>query len=302
MGISRRGVVWARGVLVSALVPLAGVATLTGPVGVAQGQMSSAAQARRALDELTMERDRLAARIVMLESELASARQEIDRLKAALSAATQATTTITAANPAAPANDPAGAAAIPADEYAAPASLLRALRVRYEEGLRLDRSGKPIAEPVTADAVQEWADDVNRDMRDRRQWLTRVRVLAAETSEFADRGGTAEVLEPATLRVIGDPFPVMVPAKYVRRIEREGPAALWRLDIFLRPAVTVNPDRAEPGPFPKPDLIGPYAEFGFELTWLNLTPTTAEEAKARATAPGSDAVPGTTTPATPVDR
>ncbi|MEO1512479.1 MAG: hypothetical protein AAFU70_10420, partial [Planctomycetota bacterium] len=86
-----------------------------------------------------------------------------------------------------------------------------------------------------------------------------------------------EVLNRESLLPIGSPIQVDVPRRFRQRIDGSADGQLFELSLRVTAQPVFNTNRAEPGVFNFPLLIGPYAEFGFDLTWDRLLATTPVE-------------------------
>ena len=172
-----------------------------------------------------------------------------------------------------------GAGATPPDPLASPDSMFDALRFEYEEAF------PPESRPVSQDelvtyqrAVQRWTRQMPRELRGRTGWVVRAELIDAPP-DAREREAMVTVLDPATLDAIGEPVEIVVPTRFVDRIESAKPTDLWELTGHLQAEPVFDEGRATVGPFNFPRLIGPYASFGFEMRWISLIPTTPDKVR-----------------------
>jgi hypothetical protein len=138
-----------------------------------------------------------------------------------------------------------------------------------------------------ARALEAWAARVNKEHKVPIVWHTRL----VETW----RGGVRlQAIDPKTGVPLGDAFLARISRATVRRLETTLPRAGKDTTLVLRgtliPAVRINPDRASPGAFDKPPLIGPYAEFSFRVEARSLATVSEDQPKngPRETGSGTD--------------
>ncbi len=111
--------------------------------------------------------------------------------------------------------------------------------------------------------LKAWATVQSVQMRMPIEWVVRCLSLGGEDQP----PGLAEliVVDPASGKDVGFPFPVMLPLQGQRRIN-EAPEALFELHGMLQPTFLVVTERPEAGPFQERPFIGPYCELTFQIT------------------------------------
>ncbi len=230
------------------------------------------------------ENQKLATQVADLQRELDAARKsiaameaEIVRLKTALAAAQRAVPASTVpgtTGPAAPA--PTAPPQVTIDESipdASPNALFRALEASYQEAVHDQPIGEPQDKVRVAylRSLDRWVRRVNRDFRSQIQWHVRVAQLPGPETGGAVR---LQAVDPVTDVPLGDPIDVMPPKAQLQRLAtlaRRGELGVLILKGVLMPNVMLNPSRADKGPFDKPRLIGPFAEFDPRLEVSSLT-------------------------------
>lgn len=238
--------------------------------------------------ELRRDNEQLRARVADLERELGAALQEIARLRAELAS-------LVASGGNGAATPPPADAPVTLDEStpnASPRALYRALTDRYEAAAAAMAAEGTEMEPgdrVHIRALQRWAARVESELRDSISWHVRI-----VESARADRGGwilRLQAVDPVTETPLGDPFDALLARGPASRLKSLAEHARLPDVLVLRgtlfPEVTINADRAEPGPFDKPRLIGPYAEFGLSVTARSIAPPEDAPAETADAASGS---------------
>jgi hypothetical protein len=108
------------------------------------------------------------------------------------------------------------------------------------------------------------------------------------------------VLGPESLEPIGESFRIPIPASMRDRIEtararhaeKDGEKAaplFWELRLRVAARPTFAPRRELAGPFDYPQLIGPYAEFGYTVDVENVRAVTREEIEENRAGRGGEA-------------
>lgn len=215
-------------------------------------------------DDLARENQQLRERVATLESELAAARERIQELESTLNRLRR--DGIDVDEP-----EPRSALHQPVDEDAtftdSPRALFHALRRNLEDAL----AEKPIGEPDSAAraaylrAMERWRTSAVRQHRGHVTW--HVNVLSTEQENNRYRA-TVVVIDPTTEERLSDAFTVTVPSLMMRRyrtLQERGEHDVMVVRGQVVPQVTINEDRRTPGAFDYPPLIGPFAEFTFEV-------------------------------------
>lgn len=162
------------------------------------------------------------------------------------------------------ANDATSDAVVPPDPLSSPAALFDALAEDYRAKIgSLPRGSKPELAAYHA-AVKEWTRDAAKDFRGPVEWEVRIEKI---DSGVKGNAITFYVLDP-TGKPVGNSFTKPIPA----RIGRDAPPALGMMT--LKGTVSANPQhnssRAEKSESDSPRLIGPFAEFDFEIDITSL--------------------------------
>ncbi|MEM0982542.1 MAG: hypothetical protein AAGI17_01185 [Planctomycetota bacterium] len=269
-----------------AVLALAVVSGLAAPQAAAQNTMSPA-ELRRELEQERVRAERAEQRVAQLEAELQALRAEL--------AAMRQGGTPQRVRPAgvAPSGGSSGQAPVPGDPLASPSSLFFAMQLSYEQATSFDGRPEP-SERDVLNAVRDWTRDARRELSGLSEWLVQLR--AAEMTEGTNLPAFAEasmtVLDRRSLRPIGSPIRVQVPGRFRSRVSEAGEHAYFLLDARVQAAPVFNANREEAGIFNFPLLIGPYAEFGFDLDWQRLRPIDEDEARQGGTGTQTPAQPG----------
>jgi hypothetical protein len=184
--------------------------------------------------------------------------------------------------------DPSGR--VPTNPLGSPTSLYFALQLSYEDAIdEASDPGEPLSPRSRREAVERWARRVKREIRGETEWLVRLSPAPTPSDPSGELGrvGMLRVLDERNLGTIGSPIRVVVPSRYRDRISEAGAEQLWDLRLRLEAEPVFNPRRERAGPFNFPLLIGPYAEFGFDLDWLSLNKVSEEDLAERRAGSGS---------------
>jgi len=166
------------------------------------------------------------------------------------------------------------------DPFASPGAMQRSLQREYQAAV--------------GDLPRETEDQVDRYLREVRQWVRRVNLTRRKAVEWRVELLDVEVLSPTEarcrFRVAGEdesdaepfdaPFPLELSGRHAGRVIEHSDHRLWTLDGLFAATPHMNEDRVEPGVFNTPPLIGPYAEFDFEFRVRSLRPVDEEADRA----------------------
>ncbi|MHC4414811.1 MAG: hypothetical protein ACYS0G_05960 [Planctomycetota bacterium] len=233
--------------------------------------------------DLRRENQRLQTRVKDLQRELEAAQRRIADLERQIEQLRRGPARSRPARPTPPGiSAPSQEGEVTIDESvpnASPRALLTALQESYQEATGSLDIGTADTVPASGEvrrdrkriaylrALDRWAHRVNRELKSQITWHVRlVRVV--------QRGLEMQAVDPKTLAVLGDPFPVTLPASQFRRLEQfeqRGKLDVLQLKGVLVPSVRVNPQRPDPGPFDKPRFIGPFAELGLSVQASSVT-------------------------------
>ena len=196
----------------------------------------------------------LNARIADLEAQLQAAKLRIAELEARL-AETQAR--------AAQMPPEAGRPVASGDETLSPQHLLNQLKAEFTEAFPGPTPSEERGRRQHLRALAQWANRINRDHRERIDWVCRIesRDLIDADEAYLD----LLVVDPATGEAVGSRFVIEWPRRLRAPLARFEDGTLIRLRGLLEPEVRTNESRAEPGAFDIPPLLGPYVEFRFTL-------------------------------------
>ncbi|MCI0363973.1 MAG: hypothetical protein L0Y44_00650 [Phycisphaerales bacterium] len=231
-----------------------------------------------------------------LQEQLRAAEQEnqrledrIAQLEQQLGAMRRSTTT-----PAPPTAPPAEVERVTIDETvpnASPRALFRALRENYEQTM----GGLAIGEPGSTERREYWKRlekwKVAVDRLHQGQFAWHVRVDSGPVNR-RDRVVTFVAVDPETDVRLGDPFDVLLSrtlADRLARLEERGELGVLVMRGYLEPNVVLDPEREVKGTFDKPQFIGPFAAFDFQLVARSLLQAEQhpQEAQPAATRPAS---------------
>jgi hypothetical protein len=162
---------------------------------------------------------------------------------------------------------------------ASPRALLAAMKKSYNEEMK-DLSASE-DERLFYRTLRHWVSRVNREYKGKIEWHVRVTDF-----EPGPRNGVIlrlTAIDPVTFTVLGDPFPAYLDRAAKHHLEQE----VERLGGFegqvlvltgtLIPSARLNENRETAGPFDSPPLIGPYAEFVFDVDARSLVPPEPEK-------------------------
>lgn len=275
-------------ITVARLLTLGLVSLLAYPAAAQDGL--SNAELRSALSEAQQTVDRLEREVALLRTQNAELRAELADMNQRLSEmADQAGAAVERVQPPRPA--PAQRGALPADPLGAPSAMYAALAAAYRTAMAPGEGQPPITTEERLDRAEVFVKrpPVTR-LRGRTTWFVRIDT-SRDDAETRDTEVGLTVLAPDSLYPIDQGLRVTLPRRFEGLVERSTSGQIFELvaDIAATPAF--NEDRAEPGPFNYPVLIGPYVEFGFDLSWRRLIPRTEQEIRDMFTEPPSESTP-----------
>lgn len=269
------------------------LASLAGLCEPARAQGASPAELRREVDRLNEQLRVLRDELDQTRVSLRAAEQE----RAALAQRLRETESLLAelrargpgdALPPTPTSSDPERTALPEDPLAAPGAIYDELRYRYERDLApLPRATDQDRAAFRAEA-QRWCKDAERQVRGRVHWVVRLENWSPSRSRRSEADLT--VVDPVTLRPLGESVRVEVPARLAERVQREPERELWRASLLVTAKPIYNPDRAVRGVFDSPRFVGPMVEFDFSIEWLGLAGV--DERPDEPDAPPSPGAPG----------
>jgi hypothetical protein len=245
----------------------------------------ASAQPEASTNDLRRENDQLRERVAQLQAQVAERNKRIkeleDRVKELEKGGAPATPTTPPASPpatkapdATPPATPSGpVAAPPEDAFASPESMFTVLSNEYAEAVgSLPRESEADIKRYLRE-VSKWAKAAERKHRGNIDWV----ILVQKVTEEAGRT-TIEyrVLDPGSGLPYGtSPSQLSLTGRLAKQLTDQPNQKTWKLTGSVAAKPAVNPDRAEPTLFNVPKLIGPFAEFGFDVTVNALTPILA---------------------------
>jgi len=283
--------------MVRVMIVMACVAAVGVPVAeskaMAQPDQASPADLRRENDQL---RERVAAmqaqlaernrRIKQLEDELKALKEQSKAAPASPDAAPGSTPARPTAPTGAPVAKPPAApptqaptgpiAPLPEEALASPESMFAVLAKDYDEATQSLALGTDDERKRFIREASKWARGVERKHRGMVEWI--IEVVSA-----TDSGGrtTVEyrVVDPDSRLPYSALTQTMVlPSRTGKVLADRKDQKFWKLTGTFGAKPTINADRESSGFFDVPKLIGPFAEFGFDLTVTTLTPAPAAAA------------------------
>jgi len=175
--------------------------------------------------------------------------------------------------------------------FAAPETMFRAVRDSYEEVF-----GEVTTPFESSDArnryqrdAEAWSKSLKRSLRSQIEWTIEVRRII--TSEREPLTIEYRALDAATRLPYSDRvFTMQVPARFERRILQDRDAKYWQLRGVAGAALIINRERESIGFFDVRPFVGPYVEFGIDLTVSSIVPA-PEQADPSTPAPTDDGEP-----------
>lgn len=253
---------------------------------IAQPEQASPADLRR-------ENDQLRERVAAMQAQLAERNRKIKQLEDEVKALKEQAK----AAPATPAATPGSAPARPTPPAGAPTPKPAAPPASSPTGPTAPLPGEALASPeamfavlakdyddVTKSMALETDDDRKRFIREASKWARGVErkhrgmvEWVIEVVSATDAGGrtTVEyrVLDPDSRLPYGTVAQTMVlPSRTGKPLADRKDQKFWKLTGTFGAKPTINADRESSGFFDVPKLIGPFAEFGYDLTVTTLTP------------------------------
>lgn len=247
------------------------------------GVTTALAQPEASTTDLRRENDQLRERVAQLQAQVAERNKRIkeleDRIKelekggapAAPSTQTPAAPTKAPDAPAQPADSGISGptAQPPEDPFASPESMFAVLVNEYNEAVgALPRESDADTKRYLRE-VSKWAKASERKHRGNIDWLIQVQKVIEEAGRTTIE---YRVLDAASGMPYGtSPSQIALTGRLAKQITDQPTQKTWKLQGTVSAKPIVNPDRAEPTLFNVPKLIGPYAEFGFDVSATTLT-------------------------------
>lgn len=227
------------------------------PLASSQGP-SSIAEENEQLKERV---DDLDSKLKMARARIVALNEEVDRLRKLLADAQKGQ----GPSRSTPTRDRS------ADPMASPSILFNHLTEKYTETMGSMPLDTKADQTRYKRAVGGWVRDMQRSITGSVQWT--IRVIDGSQVQARQPRVTYEVVDPETGRALGKQTSSVFPSRFARMISSNSAQELWLLGGQLSAMPTLNNRRPEEGDDPEaPLFIGPYAEFGFELSIRNLEP------------------------------
>ncbi|MEM7228619.1 MAG: hypothetical protein AAF432_07370 [Planctomycetota bacterium] len=159
---------------------------------------------------------------------------------------------------------------------ASPRALHAALTANYREKLGTLEIGELGSGERTAymRSLERWRQSVSREFKQRVAW--HVKVSESSVLRNGDHRMRFIAIDPVSAAELGAPFDAVVSrgvVKRLRTLERRMRLDTLVLTGVVTPTVRINPDRfSDAGAFKDYDLLGPFAEYGFEVDVQTLLP------------------------------
>ncbi len=248
----------------SSLTIIALLAILT-PLGAHALAQDAAPPSPPSAEEVALRREiaSLRDRLARAEERIRQLEAERDALRAQLTEARKGAQAASGGGSQAPSEE---LAPVPDDPFASPASMLQALRKRYEiEFAGLPHDTDPAIEAYKRD-VQAWCRNVSRELRGRGQWVVQVLKLEEIPHDRRSFEALLRVIDPSSGLPIGQPFLATIDASDARQIERlKDRFHYWKASVMVAATPRYNEQRVDEGVFEHPPFVGRYCDFGIEL-------------------------------------
>lgn len=264
------------------------------PLATAQDSPPSASELRR-------ENEQLRIRIDELEAQLARSQESIDQLleqvrrlnaqvaelRAELEARREPASDSETPQDEAPVQPQQAYAELPESQpFAAPEAMFRAVIDSYR--IAFGEVGVPFE---SSDArhrylrdAEAWSKSLKRSLRSQVEWTIEVRrIISSERDPLVLE---YRVVDPVSRLPYSDRvYALEVPARFERRVLQERSTAHWQLRAVASAATTINRERESIGFFDVRPFVGPYVEFGIDLSVSSIVPAPPQQEE------GSDAAP-----------
>lgn len=243
------------------------------------------AQPEASTNDLRRENDQLRERVAQLQAQVAERNKRIkeleDRVKelekgGAPGSPPPSTPAPTTKSPEPPPPQPGSTgptATPPEDPLASPESMFTVLSTEYTEAVgSLPRESDADSKRYLRE-VSKWAKAAERKHRGSIDWVITVQKVTEEagrtTIEYRVLDATSGLPYGTT------PSQLVLTGRLAKQVTDQPNQKTWKLVGTVAAKPIVNPDRAEPTLFNVPRLIGPFAEFDFDVTVTTLTPMLA---------------------------
>lgn len=259
------------------------VASLAAPPAVAQDSPPSVSELRRENEQLRLRIDELEAQLVKSQEAITKLLEQVRELNGRVSDLQRELQAQTQADPAGNGSDPDALppadsaqtyAPLPKDEpFAAPEALFGAVQEAYESNFGDIETpfGSADARARYLRDAEAWAKSVRRTLRSQTEWTIEVRRLISE-----ERGPLTieyRAVDPQTRLPYSDRlFTLELPSRFQRRVLEDSDVHFWQLRGVMGAELTINRERETIGFFDVRPFVGPYVEFGIEISVASILP------------------------------
>lgn len=122
--------------------------------------------------------------------------------------------------------------------------------------------------------VRDWTRDATREIRGPFSWNIVVQSVGTPAASSSAVDVTFTVVGPDG-KGLGPPVTTSFPVRFAKQLSQAAPQSTWKVVGTGGARPTFNDKRAEPGTPNEPPLIGPFAEFGFDLQIRSVDPVSA---------------------------
>lgn len=230
--------------------------------------------------DLVRENERLVAEVQDLQAALEAALTRIRELESTLAAVKSGNL---------PSSGGAKSAVVTAPPEASQEGLLATIRNAFAAAVEAEEiAPAPTGQDDAARirhmrSLQRWVAASNRSFKTQIEWP--VVVMESEVTSTSEGRLRLQVWDPANAVTVGNPFDVTVARRVVDRVNRPRPGdaqtpAVFNLEGVFTPAIRVNENRLEIGPFDNPRFVGPLVEMSWTVDVKGIGPWVEPEATA----------------------
>lgn len=219
--------------------------------------------------ELRQQRDALTQRVRDLNAEITKLRAEVAKLQKSPGSPSPTGAPGAPGTPGTP-GSPTPLTSAPANPFASPDALFATLQNEYQEKFgAMERTTRSDLSRYQRE-VASWTRAAQRERRAPVEWT----ITVMEPTAAGDRPAKLvfQVLDTASGQPISQTASALLPSRWTRDIAAAKVGDKWKLSATMTASPSYNAQRETAGTPDEPRLIGPFAEFGFELAITQLTP------------------------------
>lgn len=160
-------------------------------------------------------------------------------------------------------------APVSSEPLSSPDALFEALSKDFADKVGAGPGETKVDQVKYVGAARKWTQDASRAFRGSVEWTIQVVKLDEGASMARPADVTFSVLD-ASGKSVGPPVTLSLPARFMKTLSEDVGKKTFKLTGTFGAKPIHNPQRTEKGAKDEPRFIGPYTEFGFDLSVQNI--------------------------------